>query len=105
MSSEQEKEIESLLERIVAKGTFWGIITKTVQKGEYDPNQFLIECYEEVNAPSIQEIWGNELIDDIIDYNVKYNNKTKIVPPTVFELQNATLIFQYKRIKKLFFNN
>lgn len=99
MKDRREIEKLKLLNRIIERGTLWAAITKQVIENKYDANQFLIECYEQCKGTSLQQLWGIELIDDIIDYNVKYNGKSETIEPYTITINDNTYTFQYNKTK------
>lgn len=71
-----EEKVE-ILKQIANKGGILGMVARYCLEDEkkFDGNQFLIECYEQCDINSVQNLFGLELVNDIINYNVKYNGK------------------------------
>lgn len=40
---------------------------------------FLVECYEQCHISGFQNFLGKELFNDVINYNITYNNKLNII--------------------------
>lgn len=66
-----------IIKGIKDKKTIYALVADyALRKNEVE--QFLIECYEQAHVISFQNTLGAELFNNLIKYNVLYNNKQKI---------------------------
>lgn len=68
---------ESIINRIIEKEALHSDIAKYARKHQRE-EEFLIICYNQGHVGAFQEFLGEELFNDLINYNVEYNNKQKI---------------------------
>lgn len=68
---------KSIIERVGKMNSVWGLVASGVED-EKQEEELINILYEEADIKSFQEYLGKELFNDVINYNVKYNNKKKI---------------------------
>lgn len=76
-----------IINKIIETNVLHSLVAKYAVKHKKE-NQFLIECYEQAHVLAFQRFLGEELFNDLIKYNVQYNNKQKI------NFMNSTLTKQ-----------
>lgn len=74
MRSELRKKI---IKEIINKNVLHSVVAKYAVKHKRE-DEFLILCYEQAHVGAFQKFLGEELFNDLIKYNVQYNNKQKI---------------------------
>jgi hypothetical protein len=76
-----------IIKEIKDKKTIYALVADYAIRHKKE-EEFLIECYEQAHVPSFRNTLGEELFNDLIKYNVQYNNKQKI------NFMNSTLTKQ-----------
>lgn len=65
-----------LLCKIIDKGGLFGAIGKLyLEQGETE-HEYLLECYDQVHLPGAAGFWGIELVDELVDYNLRFGGGT-----------------------------
>ena len=69
-------ETNSLLLRIIEKGAVMGRLAKLYENDKVKADLFIKKCAKECHRKSAKNLWGGELISDILEYSKpKINNK------------------------------
>lgn len=72
---------KQLRKKIINKIIEANVLHSVVAKYAVDNNredEYLILCYEQAHVLAFQKFLGEELFNDLIKYNVQFNNKQKI---------------------------
>lgn len=65
----QTKNRIDILHQIISKGGLYGSCAKLYLNDSMKSHQFLLECSEQCHHQSLIDFFGNELIEDIINYS------------------------------------
>lgn len=96
MKSEKEISARKIIKKIISKGnSIWGATAKIALKENLE-NEFMILCYNACDS-KFQDYCGSELIEEIIDYNVKYNGKIRNIKPYTLWVGRKKHVFKYKK--------
>lgn len=58
----------NIITRIIAKGGIYGLSAKNFANHEIYSGQVIVECFEQCHHKEASELWGNDLVKDIIEY-------------------------------------
>ena len=70
---------KNILESLSKKKTAYVKAAKLVLGNEKLEEDFILECYEQCHTDGFQNMLGENLFNDLINYNKKYNNKLNIL--------------------------
>ncbi len=76
-----------IINKIIEANVLHSVVAKYAVENNRE-DEFLIICYEQAHVGAFQKFLGEELFNDLIKYNVQYNNKQKI------NFMNSTLTKQ-----------
>ena len=76
-----------IIKEIIDRNVLHSVVAKYAVENDRE-DEFLIICYEQAHVGAFQKFLGEELFNDLIKYNVQYNNKQKI------NFMNSTLTKQ-----------
>lgn len=77
MKTEKSIEIKirkvevDIIKRIISKGGLFGSAAKQYLNDENKTGLFIKECSEQCHVPSAKELWGEDLVTDILKYSGK----------------------------------
>lgn len=78
MKDEREILRKSIIERIAIKKSIYGLTARDAKNSE-DEEARLLLYYDEAEYKTFQEHLGEELFNDVIKYNMLYNNKQNLI--------------------------
>jgi len=74
------KIARTLLCKIAEKGGIYGAVAKLYAgTDEKVAHRFVMECYHQVHTPGANDMWGPELIAEIIDYKIRYGESAELL--------------------------
>lgn len=83
---------KAILEGIKAKGGLYGRAVELYMSDDEKADQFIRECAEQCHNKLAQELWGEELVSDILNYSgMKVDDIVRHLEARV----NAPLIKEY----------
>ncbi len=60
---------KTILNGIKAKGGLYGRVAEIYLKDDADADQFIMECAEQCHNRLAQELWGEELVSEILNFS------------------------------------
>ncbi len=67
----------SILDRIICNGGLIGTTAEYFRDNDEISDKFIMECYDQKDTILAREIWGSDLINDIILYREKIKRGIK----------------------------
>lgn len=78
MPLNREQERRSIIDNLKKLESVFGRAAKLANRSSEDEEDSIRECYEQCYAGAFRKHIGKELFNDLVKYNVQYNNKQKI---------------------------
>ncbi len=67
-------ERDNIIYRICEKGGLWGHAAIDYLNDEVNGDNFIIECFDQCHTHCALEMWGQDLVMDIISYALRLKN-------------------------------